>query len=161
MAQIRTNATMPPIRLCVVRENSVSRPSSFTVVVGNLDKQLESKVVGCRFMDRQFDLLGEISDEMTPTPTCSLDTCSYTETPVANRVLRNEDGLQISVKSISTSRTSRISSCSEVKRKQSASDSSADYVKSRLDFQCKHELEIIFESTFPDQLCKKVKRDIS
>ncbi len=162
MASMRTSATMPPRNLCVVRDNWISKPSTWSMVVGNTESQLESKVVG-RFMDRQFDFLDEISDEIISPPlSCSLDLCPYNETPIANRIVRYDDELQSpAFKSNSESRISRIASCSEVKRKQNTAAVSADSVKSRLNFQCNQGPATNFEAVFPDHPCKKVKRDVS
>ncbi len=153
MALIRTNATMPPKHLCVVRDSWISKPNSFSTVI---DSKLESNVVGCRFMDRQFEFLGDISDEITsPLPSCSLDASSLNETPVASRIVRHDDGLQSSdVESNSVARISLISSCSELKRKP------VDFVKSRLNFQCNQVLETVFDTAFSVNSCKKVKRDV-
>ncbi len=97
MAQIQTNATMPPRRLCVVRDNWISRPSSLSMVVGNMDSQLESKWVGCHYMDMQFDLLRENIDERcSPLPSCTLDACSFTETSNYDRFFIHADCEDIS-----------------------------------------------------------------
>ena len=162
MSAIRTNATMPPRRLCAIRDNWISKPKSFSLVVGNIDSQ-KSNVVGGGFMDRQFDFLSEISDELIqPFPSDLLDTCSYNETPVAEVFVKHEDSLQSpDAKSSRASRTSCISSCTTVKRKQGPTDDSADFVQSRSNIQCNQALHNIFEAAVSDHPCKKLKQDLS
>ncbi len=132
----------------------MSKPNTFSAVVGNIDSQLESKNVGCRFMDRQFELLREADEITLPSPTCSLEACPCIETPIANRIVRHADGRQI----FQSNSVFRIShpSYSEVKRRLVTVDISADLDESPFSFQFNQ----AFEVAIPDHPCKKLKRDV-
>ncbi len=129
-----------------------------------------SKVVGNRFMDKQFDFLNDNDNITSALPTCSLDACEYNKTPAMNRFVRLEDSgdvdKEVAVEntdfdSSSVSRISHGFSFSEGKRKQGAAYSSADCVKSQLSFPCNQALLTNFEAALSDLPLKRMRRDVS
>jgi hypothetical protein len=154
IALIRTNAKLPPRSLCVVRDNWVSKPRNLSTVVG-----VESKVVGSRFMDRQYEFLRETiqsNDEITlPSPTNSSESFPHIKGPILDRNVRHEERLQVSINPNCVTRIKHLSL--EEKGRQIIIESSADFVKSPFSLQFNQELE----ATIPDHPCKKLRRDVS